>query len=150
MAAAVVSRFVLANRQESVLADTQANWEWLGKYFDSLLFVLMGLTIVFAMFNDHWLSMIIAIVASLVARATVVYSIGATTRLSSKPIPLLWQTVLFWGGLKGAIAIALVLSLPVGLPYWWTIQSMVFGVVLFSLLMQGTTVGYLIRRLERG
>jgi len=38
------------------------------------------------------------------------------------------------------------LSLPVDLPYWWTIQSMVFGVVLFSMLVQGSTTPMLINR----
>ena len=41
---------------------------------------------------------------------------------------------------------ALVLALPVELDYWYTLQSMVFGVVLFSTLVQGTTNGYLVAR----
>ena len=41
---------------------------------------------------------------------------------------------------------ALVLALPIELDYWYTVQSMVFGVVLFSLLVQGTTNGMLIKR----
>ncbi|WP_279246631.1 cation:proton antiporter [Candidatus Litorirhabdus singularis] len=60
-----------------------------------------------------------------------------------------WQYILIWGGLRGAIAIAiaiaLVLSLPLEPDYWWTVQSMVFGVVLLTLLVQGPTTGYLIK-----
>ena len=52
-----------------------------------------------------------------------------------------------WGGLRGVIALALTLALPTELDYWYTIQSMVFGVVLFGLLVQSTTVGAVIRRL---
>src|SRR6056297_3134020 len=51
------------------------------------------------------------------------------------------------GGVRGAIAIALVLSLPTELPYWYSLQAMVFSVVLFSSLNQGTSTGWLIRRL---
>ena len=66
-----------------------------------------------------------------------------------RAIPLGWRYILVWGGLRGAIAIVLVLSLPVSLPYWWTVQSMVFGVVIFSLLVQGTTTHHLINRYAR-
>jgi CPA1 family monovalent cation:H+ antiporter len=66
--------------------------------------------------------------------------------LLGRPISFAWQLLLVWGGLRGAIAIALVLSLPTSLPYWWTIQSMVFGVVLFSLLVQGSTNSMLVRK----
>lgn len=52
-----------------------------------------------------------------------------------------------WGELRGAIAIALVLALPTELPYWYALQAMVFSVVLFSTLVQGTTTGWLLRRL---
>lgn len=146
MSAAIVAKILIADKNLQLLKNNQATWEWLGLYFNSLIFVLMGLTIVFSMFVDHWLSMLIAIVASLVARLIVVYSVCAVTSTASASIPMKWRAVMFWGGLKGAIGIALVLSLPVELPYWWTIQSMVFGVVLFSILVQGTTMGGLIRR----
>jgi CPA1 family monovalent cation:H+ antiporter len=90
--------------------------------------------------------MLIAIFASLVARGLAVGSCALITKPLANNIPARWQILLAWGGLRGAIAIALALSLPVELPYWWTIQSMVFGVVLFSLLVQGTTNSYLIRK----
>lgn len=50
--------------------------------------------------------------------------------------------------LGGAIAIALVLSLPTSLPYWWIIQSAVFGVVVFSMVVQGTANKALIKKFE--
>ncbi|MCH9692649.1 MAG: cation:proton antiporter, partial [Gammaproteobacteria bacterium] len=59
-----------------------------------------------------------------------------------------WRIMLSWGGLRGAIAIALVLSLPTDLPYWWTVQSMVFGVVLFSILIQGTSSIYFFKKMD--
>lgn len=114
--------------------------------FNALIFVLMGLVITFEMFSAQWLAIAIAIPASLIGRALAVFSCGAMTRPLARPIPMGWQYILVWGGLRGAIAVVLVLSLPTSLPYWWTIQSMVFGVVLFSLLVQGTTTGPLIRR----
>ena len=146
MSAAIVSKSLLQEHEDLVLKDIAPTWHWLGLYFNTLIFSLMGLVISFEMFKDQWLAMIIAIVAALLARALAVFSIGATTRFNTRPIPIGWQIVMFWGGLRGAIAVVLVLSLPTSLPYWWTIQSMVFGVVLFTLLIQGTTSGWLIKK----
>jgi len=57
-----------------------------------------------------------------------------------------FQQVLFIGSLRGAVVLALGLSLPVELPYWWTIQSIAFGVVIFSLFVQAPLVDPLLRR----
>jgi CPA1 family monovalent cation:H+ antiporter len=54
---------------------------------------------------------------------------------------------LFWGGLRGAISLALALSLPVDMPGRSELQAMAFGVVLFTLLAQGTTIRFLLERL---
>jgi CPA1 family monovalent cation:H+ antiporter len=56
--------------------------------------------------------------------------------------------VLFWGGLRGAIGLALALSLPASLPHRDVLEVMAFGVVLFTLVGQGTTIEYLLRRLR--
>ena len=61
-------------------------------------------------------------------------------------IPYTSRSILFWGGLRGAVTLALALSLPTSLDYWWTIQSIAFGVVLFTLLVQATTMASLVHR----
>jgi CPA1 family monovalent cation:H+ antiporter len=53
-----------------------------------------------------------------------------------------------WGGLRGVVTIALVLALPLDIPYWWTIQSIGFGVVLFTLIVQATTNPTLLKKLK--
>jgi len=111
-----------------------------------LIFVLMGLVITFDMFSQQWLAIAIAIPAALFGRLLAVFGCDLLSGRFIRPIPLGWRYILVWGGLRGAIAIVLVLSLPVDLPYWWTIQSMVFGVVLFSMLVQGSTTPMLINR----
>jgi CPA1 family monovalent cation:H+ antiporter len=55
--------------------------------------------------------------------------------------------VLVWGGLRGTIALALVLSVPVTVPGRETLQVVTFGVVLLSLVGQGLTMPILVRRL---
>lgn len=139
------------NRQQKLdyksdtLSVAGSSLEWLGLLFNMLIFTLMGLVLTLDMFIERWVAMLIAIVAALLARFAGVYICTALLRLIGRPVPKSWPILLSWGGLRGAIAVALALSLPVSLPYWWTIQSMVFGVVLFTLLVQGTTFGALLR-----
>lgn len=146
--AALTTRYAL-NKHFALIEGVAETWVWLGLFFNSLLFVLMGLVITLNMFAERWLVMLIAIIASLVARAVSVTFCSLVTRPLPNNISMGWQILLVWGGLRGAIAIALVLSLPTSLPYWWTIQSAVFGVVVFSMLVQGTTNSILIKKYGR-
>jgi CPA1 family monovalent cation:H+ antiporter len=85
----------------------------------------------------------------LVARAAVIYGLGWLTRWFPEPISPRWQHVLNWGGLRGAIALALALSLPTTLgPQRELLRVMAFGVVLFTLLVQSTTMRPLLRWLK--
>ena len=76
-----------------------------------------------------------------------IYGYGAVSRLAGRRLPLRWQHVLVWGGLRGTIALALVLSLPQDVPGRETLEVVTFGVVLLSLVGQGLTIPWLARRL---
>jgi monovalent cation:H+ antiporter, CPA1 family len=146
VASAITARAMLEKKQRDFLSGIANTWDWLGALLNGLIFVLMGLTITFDMFRLQWLAMLMAIAAALVARASAVFICGALSQTLPHAVPLRWQSIQFWGGLRGAIAIALVLSLPTSIAAWWTIQSMVFGVVIFTLLIQGPTCGPLIKK----
>lgn len=115
---------------------------------NALLFLLMGVTITLAMFEYRWLAMLIGIAGVLVARAVGIFILApAAGRLTPEaPIDLRSKAVLFWGGQRGAVTLALALSLPTTLDYWWTIQSIAFGVVVFTLFVQAPTIGLLLRK----
>jgi len=66
----------------------------------------------------------------------------------ANPISMKQQLVLTWGGVRGTITLALALSLPLSLDYWYTIQSIAYGVVLFTLFVQTTTMIPLIKKLN--
>ncbi|MEM1402596.1 MAG: sodium:proton antiporter [Pseudomonadota bacterium] len=145
MVAALVVRGFLKDVESSVAEGLAHTWEWSSELLNSILFVIMGIVITLGMFESHWLAMLIAIGAALAARLVAIVTCGGIAGLTGKKIPWAWQFVLVWGGLRGVIALALALALPIELEYWYTIQSMVFGVVLFSLLVQSTTNKALIR-----
>ena len=120
-------------------------WEYMAFISNSILFLLIGLVIDITALALKWQSILLAILAVLLARAIIVYGLSWLGR----DIPLKWRHVLFWGGLRGAISLALALSLPLALGYQVrsTLQNLAFGVVLFSILVQGLTMEPLVRKL---
>jgi NhaP-type Na+/H+ or K+/H+ antiporter len=68
----------------------------------------------------------------------------------TSPMPPGWLHLVAWSGLRGAVSIALALSLPDDLPSRDLLQGIVFGCVLLTLLLQGTTAQFLVRRLGLG
>jgi CPA1 family monovalent cation:H+ antiporter len=140
-------------------------WEVLSFIVTSLIFLIIGSLIDISQFFtiQNLVLVLAAVIAILVARLIVVYGMSAvanfgapiinkilktTTRM--EPIPSSYQHVMFWGGLRGAISLALALSLSpntFGPGIGEQIRLMTFGVVLFTLLVQGTTIERLIKRL---
>jgi CPA1 family monovalent cation:H+ antiporter len=118
-------------------------WEYAAFLANSFAFLVIGLSIEMSTLIDNWPVIIIAILTVLGARGLVV--LGFT--VADKTLPRKWRAVLLWGGLRGAISLALALSLPLGLEGREELQAMAFGVVLFTLLVQGTTMEALLRRL---
>jgi CPA1 family monovalent cation:H+ antiporter len=123
-------------------------WELSAFAANALLFVLMGVTITVEMFEHRWLAMAIGIAAVLVARAAGIFALMpvAARFTPDGPMNLRMKAALFWGGPRGAVTLALALSLPTELDYWWTIQSIAFGVVVFTLFVQAPTIGLLLKR----
>lgn len=111
------------------------------------VFLLVGMTLSFAMFRDLWPAMLIAVGAVLVARVvTVVGGLALLNPLLREPVHGAYAGVMVWGGLRGAVTLALALTLPPALDYGWTVQAMAYGVVLFTLFVQAPTMPLLIRR----
>jgi len=121
-------------------------WEYAAFVSNSIIFLLIGLEIdPTRLFTITSLEpILLAILAVLTARAVVIYGLSWV----GKEIPNRWRHVLFWGGLRGAISLVLALSLP-KLGNWTTdLQNMAFAVVLYTILVQGFTMGPLVRRMR--
>jgi len=129
---------------------TEMFWDFLAYIAEAMIFLLAGITIILSMFADRWLAIVIGIISILVARIIMIF--GTFPILKILPgidaVPLKQQVVLAWGGVRGTVTLALALSLPLTLDYWYTIQSIAYGVVLFTLFVQATTIGPLIRKLD--
>jgi CPA1 family monovalent cation:H+ antiporter len=119
-------------------------WEYAAFLANSFIFLLIGLQIDLNILLSDWQAILWAILAVLVARAASIYGlswIGAG-------VPMRYKHILYWSGLRGAISLALALSLPLSLgPQLDVIRSMAFGVVLFTLLVQGLTMKPFITRM---
>lgn len=124
-------------------------WEYVAFLANSMVFLLIGLQVNIPTLVANWQPVLGAIAAVLVARAVVTYGLGWLGNQLSEPMPRRWLHVLNWGGLRGAIALALALSLPAALgPEREMVRVMAFGVVLFTLVVQGMTMKPLLRWLN--
>ncbi len=133
------------NERETV----DETWDVISLICNSLLFLLVGLSVDISKIISHLDSIAIAIVLVLAARAAGVYTmVPATTRLFSLPnISRDEQHIMWWGGLKGGLAIAIVLSIPVDMPGRDSLIYITLGVVLFSLLVNASTIRPLMHKL---
>lgn len=89
-----------------------------------------------------------AFVGLFLGRMLSIYLLVLLSNRFAEKIPLRWQHVAVWGGLRGALALALVLSLTTAFPYRVQILNLTFGVVIFSILVQGLTIKPLVRILK--
>ena len=124
-------------------------WEFLAFFVNSIVFLLIGDQINFTSLIDNFDLIIVAIVSVLATRAIVIYGLGNLSNLFSQvKLSLREQTILWWGGLRGSVSIALALSVPALLIGRQEIIDTVFGVVLFTLLVQGLTTKWFLEKLD--
>jgi monovalent cation:H+ antiporter, CPA1 family len=120
-------------------------WEYLAFVMNSLVFLLIGLEVHLDALAHAWRPALFAIAAVLIGRSLSVYLLVPASNMFAENIPIRWQHVMVWGGLRGALALALALSLDNTFPYRDRILDLTFGVVVFSILLQGLTVKPLLR-----
>ncbi len=140
------------NTSPSTRVTLEHSWEIVTFLVNSLVFLFIGLTVSLSDLADEFTALVVAIVAVVVMRVLIVYGLSATNGVifPKRAVPKAYQHVMFWGGLRGAISLALALTLSEEVfdaETVKTIRVMTFGVVLFTLLVQGTTIAALIRRL---
>ena len=130
------------------LTALRSFWEYASFIINSLVFLLIGLEVRLGIVLRAWKPILIATAAIFLGRILSVYTLVPFGNLFSKRIPFVWQHVLVWGGLRGALSLALALSLDSTFPYRDQILNLTFGVVVFSILVQGLSIKPLLRMLR--
>jgi Na+:H+ antiporter len=141
-AAICLSIFGVSRVPQSDVHTVTEIWEVLALVCNSLLFLLVGLSVDITALIARSDAIIIAVLLVLLSRAATVYTMVPTAvRLFKLPhISLNERHIMWWGGLKGGLAIAIVLSIPVTISGRDLLLDMTLGVVLFSLLVNAPTI----------
>ena len=138
---------------EKTTKTVETFFESIDFVINSMLFILIGLELREVPTDIMWRTVFIAIAAMMIGRAAVSYSFYWLLNQVGTKRPKRWKHILFWGGLRGSIPIALMLQLPnEGVLETWRPILLVagFGCVFFSLVVQGITIGPLMRKLGIG
>jgi Na+:H+ antiporter len=155
--AVVVAGIVIGTYRHETLFTARARdaidtvWEFLAFVLTAVAFLLIGIAIPLESLARTAVHIGWGVVAVLVGRALVIYGLlGGSSRIGYRlgiapRIPTSWLHVINWTGLRGAVAMALALSLPSDVPDRLLLQGTIFGIVLFTVLVQGTTAKRVVR-----
>jgi monovalent cation:H+ antiporter, CPA1 family len=126
--------------------DAETFWEFAAFVANSLVFLMVGVKLANQNYDGLWLEVLCAIPLVLFGRALAVFGSCIFFSKSKLMVPKRQQALLFWGGLRGALALSLALTIPEDTPRFHHIIGITFAVVAFSVIVQGITIGPLIRK----
>jgi CPA1 family monovalent cation:H+ antiporter len=121
-------------------------WQYAAFLANSFLFIVIGSHEAHQPLALLSGTLVVVILLTLLGRAAAVYPLALPFRRSDRRMPITYQHVMFWGGLRGAVGLALALAVPASVPEQREIVVLTFGVVAFSILAQGLTMPPLLRR----
>ncbi len=147
--AVVLAGIIYGNHGRATHVSSQSRqaldtvWDYVAFLANAALFTFIGLAVSLSALRQDLLWDLAAVAIVLVVRALIVYPLT----LALHRISLIYGHLLFWGSLRGGVALAVALSLPATIPHHSLIVTMTFGVVLFTILVQGITIEPLAERL---
>ncbi len=127
-----------------VVEQVDSFWGIMGFFANTMIFLIVGAQIELPRVAEAWQAVALTVVLVWVARALVVYGLLPRMGLAQRA----WQHVVMISGIRGGISIALALALPAATPYRGIIVDIVYGVVAATILIQGTALGPVLKRLS--
>jgi len=143
---------LVGNRGRSrILTDrggeaTMRFWDFAAFIANSIIFILIGSRAAGQSFIAYLWPALIGIILALGGRAVAIYPVGALFFRTDLAMDNRTRHLLFWGGLRGALALALALAVPPSVPEHNALVGVALAVVAFSIFVQGLTVPVLLRR----
>jgi CPA1 family monovalent cation:H+ antiporter len=131
---------------EAARSALDSYWEYVAFTANSVIFLMLG-SHAARQLPTQWFAALVAIALVMGGRALAIYPLCALFARSPLAVERRHQHVLVWGGLRGALALALALGLPETLPGREAVVTTTFAVVLCSILVQGLSMTALMRRL---
>ena len=155
--AMVIAALIVGNQGRTLaMSDvTRANldtfWELIDEILNAVLFLLLGLEILLLRFDGRLLLAGVLMIPVVLLMRFVSVGIPVTIRRRFRAFTPHAVKILTWGGLRGGISVALALSIPKTLhgepvPYRETLLAITYCIVVFSIIVQGLTVGPYVRR----
>ncbi len=131
----------------SSLPHVEEIWEFLAFVANSLIFLLVGISVQLGGLMLSWKNILGAVVACTIARALGVFILVPITQKLTRMESVGWryQSIIVWGGLRGALALGIALSLPEDFSGREQILELTVGVVLFTVLVNGLTTSSIVR-----
>jgi len=150
--ATLAAGLLIGNRGQAAISavgrgHVMSFWEYVAFLANSFVFMLIGEQEAHTGGQLLTVAAAVAIGLVLIGRILAVYPLCALFARSSLAIDARYQHVLVWGGLRGALALALVLALPETVPERNEIVVVAFAVVAFSVIVQGLSMPWLVRKL---
>jgi CPA1 family monovalent cation:H+ antiporter len=148
-ASIIISHFRSEILPESDVEYVDTIWEFITFILSSVSFVLLGLNLEISFLQKYVALIMLTVILVLVIRAMTIFGLSQIINFRKNVISRNWQSAIIWSGLRGVISIMLALGL-LNLPiqHLNEIIAITYGIVLFSILIQGVTIKYVIDKLK--
>ncbi len=148
IAGLVIGHAGLRRTSPSIKVTLLNFWEYAGFGVNTFIFLFVGIEVQPSILLATIPAALLAVLAYQAGRIFSIYPLLFLLRFIGRPLPLKWQHVLIFGNIKGSLSMAMALSLPATLPGRAQVITLVFSTVFVSLIAQGLSLPWLVKRLQ--